>query len=94
MKRLFITAVFVACGFIVNAQNAEGFPAPNKDSAPVETKKASLDERLNKQEQEIKTLKSDNQKLKKEVKQLRTAFPLNKRKVTVTRTGSKQVIVE
>ncbi|MCW3107598.1 MAG: hypothetical protein JWQ09_2104 [Segetibacter sp.] len=94
MKKILIVVLLAAYSHISSAQSSEEIVSSNIDTAPVATKIVSLEERMNKQEQEIQVLKRDNETLKKQMSQLRRSLPNAKRKFSVSRVGSKQVIAE
>lgn len=94
MKTLLI---LVCLGFYTltsNAQKEEAIIIPAKDTIVSDDTKYT-EERLIRQEQEMQALKRDNEYLKKEMKQLKSAFNMNgKSRFTISRRGSKQVIAE
>ncbi|MDB5249501.1 MAG: hypothetical protein JWQ40_3895 [Segetibacter sp.] len=95
MKRL-ITIVFLsAFTYASNAQSGDAIYTSSNDTAAANKSKA-VEERLNKQEQELLALKKDNESLKKEVKQLKASAVRTggNKKITISRVGSKQVVTE
>ncbi len=94
MKKLLIICLLVSYAHLTNAQHANEMVSPNIDTTTSGAKVGSVEERLNEQEQQLKVLKKENEVLKKQVKQIRSSLNYSNRKVTVSRTGSKQLIVE
>ncbi|WP_147201617.1 hypothetical protein [Segetibacter aerophilus] len=94
MRKLFILGMLVVYSHVTNAQNASENVQTVADSTPVSTNIASSEARLNRLEKDMQSLKKENEILKKQMKQASSAFPNAKRKITVSRVGSKQVIVE
>jgi hypothetical protein len=94
MRKTLFIGLLVAFGQIANAQTAEVSGPSANDSVRGTSTVRNLEERINKQEVEIEVLKKDNQTFKKQIKQL-SPSPVNSgRKITVSRTGSKQVVFE
>jgi uncharacterized protein (DUF3084 family) len=77
---------------VTNAQGADADISTTNDT--IAEKSKLLEDKLNKQEQQLQELKMENETLKKEVKQLKSALPVGKRKFTVSRIGSKQLMVQ
>lgn len=94
MKKIVTIVLLATYSHISSAQSSDEIVSSNVDTTPIATKTVSPEQRLNKHEQEIQTLKRDNEVLKKQVNQLKSSLPNTKRKFTVSRTGSKQVIAE
>lgn len=94
MKRILIIGLLACYTHVTIAQNAEEVASPNIDTATIAASTVSAEERLNKQEQEIEALKKDNQLLKKQINQLKSSLPNVKRRLHVSRVGSKQLITE
>jgi septal ring factor EnvC (AmiA/AmiB activator) len=94
MKKILILSFLLSYAHFTNAQNASEIVSPNIDTTTVGVKAGSVEERLNKQEQQFQALKKENEVLKKQVKQIRSSLNYTNRKVTVSRTGSKQIIFE
>ena len=95
MKKIIILALLAVFTNTSNAQNAAGSAPSTADTTPVgTTNTASPEARLNKLEGAVQTLKRENESLKKQVTQMRTGVFPAKRKVSISRVGSKQVIVE
>jgi septal ring factor EnvC (AmiA/AmiB activator) len=94
MKKILIVGFLALYSHLSNAQNASEVTPSGGNTTPVSTKSVSEEGRLNKLEKEMQALKRDNDTLKKQVSQLRSSTPKVKRKITVSRMGSKQVILE
>jgi hypothetical protein len=94
MKKILILGLLAFYSHVSTAQSAEEIVSPNNDTTAPATKPTSLEERLNKQEIEIQALKKDNAILKDQIKQMKPSFLNAKRKTSVSRVGSKQVVVE
>lgn len=92
MKKIFMIACLVAYSHFSNAQNAS--ETVSFDTTKVENKIDVLQQRLSKQEQEMQAVKKENETLKKQVKMLQSSIGNTPRKVSVSRTGSKQVVIE
>jgi hypothetical protein len=93
MRKILIMSLLVAYSHLTSAQNAGENVSALNDTTLVGTNTVLLEERLNKHEEQLNSLKKENEVLKKQMKQLQTLFNSN-RKVVVSRTGSKQLIVE
>jgi small-conductance mechanosensitive channel len=95
MKKIILAALLAVFSHVTNAQSSEEVVSKNIDTIVDTTPKAeALDDRLTKQETELKALKKDNELLKNQVKQIKSSLPNSKRKFTVSRAGSKQIVVE
>lgn len=79
---------------IATAQRVVEGPGLNKDTTPNANKSVSTDAKLSKLENEMQSLKRDNETLKKQVGQLKSPSINVPRKVSVSRVGSKQVVIE
>jgi uncharacterized protein YlxW (UPF0749 family) len=91
MKNLLTIVFFAAFSFSLNAQKSDVESAKLNDTASAER---SIEERLQKQEEAILSIRKENEVLKKEIKKLKSSFTDGRRKLTVSRKGSKQVIME
>lgn len=85
--------LLVAYSHLTNAQNEGEVSFSNIDTTPASINAASLNERLDKQDEQLQALKKENEVLKKQMKQIKTLFNANRRMI-VLRTGSKQLITE
>jgi len=94
MKKILLAALLAVFSHVTNAQSSEEVVSGNIDTTSYTPKAETLDERLTKQETELKALKKDNQLLKNEVKQMKSSLPNSKRKFAVSRVGSKQIVLE
>lgn len=94
MKKILIIGFLALYSHISNAQNASEVNPSGGDTTPILTKTIPAEGRLDKLEKEIQAVKRDNENLKKQVHHLRSSVPNVKRKITVSRVGSKQVIAE
>jgi len=94
MKKILLAALLAVFSHVTNAQSSEEVVSGNIDTTSYTLKAETLDERLTKQETELKALKKDNQLLKNEVKQMKSSLPNSKRKFAVSRVGSKQIVLE
>jgi predicted nucleic acid-binding Zn-ribbon protein len=94
MKRIIIIGVLAMYSHISSAQSSQELVAGNTDTTDLSTKSVTLEDRLNKQEVEIQALKKDNSLLKKQMKQVRSSLPATSRKLTISRTGSKQLVTQ
>jgi TolA-binding protein len=104
MKKIIVLLCLAAFTHVSNAQNGEATVSSvandsvvkeNAKSAVDNTKSMSLEDRLNKQEQEVQALRKDNETLRTQVRQLKSALNFDgNKKITVSRRGSKQVISE
>lgn len=94
MKQLIIIALLAFYGDVSKAQHPKETVSTITDSNTAPVKKVTAEERLKQQEQDIRTLKRDNEMHKKELRQLKSSLPIRKRKFTVSRVGSKQVVAE
>ena len=92
MKRIIIVGILAFCSHILNAQTVSG--GSTSDTTPNSAKSTTTEAKLNKLENEMQALKKDNETLKKQVGELKSPTLNVKRKVSVSRVGSKQVIVE
>lgn len=94
MKKVLSLVILAALSHVSGAQSEDAIISLSNDTV-VPAKSKSIEERLDKQEQELQALKRDNESLKKEFKQLKSAINIGgKRRVTISRIGSKQVIAE
>ena len=92
MKKILIIGLLACYTHISSAQGTKEIVSSNIDTTTVDNKTSSVEDRLNKQDQEIQALKKDNETLKKQMKQLN---PTNaKRRIVVSRVGSKQIVTE
>ncbi|MCW3081793.1 hypothetical protein [Segetibacter sp.] len=94
MRKLLLLGMLAVYCHVSNAQSASDKVTSVADTTPVLNNIASSDTRLNKLEKDMESLKKENEILKKQMKQVSPASPNTKRKLTVSRVGSKQVIVE
>jgi peptidoglycan hydrolase CwlO-like protein len=89
MKRIFITLTIACFSVLSFAQ-----PAPEADTVindSVAVKTAGMD-RIAKLENDVKELKASNEILQKQIAELRNQLQVKKKKLTVSRTGSKQPV--
>jgi hypothetical protein len=94
MKKLITLVMLSSFTHFSNGQNVEALAVASNDSA-VFNKSALIEERLTRQEQEVKILKKDNALLKKEVNQLKSALNIDRtNRIIVNRRGSKQITTE
>lgn len=94
MKKYILLACIGAFTHVLNAQNTGSIVASANDTNVTENVNIA-EARLIKQEQEVQALKRDNEAIKKEIKQLKSALSIgSKNKVTISRKGSKQVIID
>jgi len=89
MKKIFITTV-IACFSVIS------FAQPASETEPViidtiTAKTGSMD-RISKLENDVKELKASNELLQKQVAGLKQQLQVKKKKVSVSRTGSKQPV--
>ena len=94
MRKLLLLGMLAVYSHVSNAQSASEKVPSITDTTPVANGAASSETRLNKLEKDVEGLKKENEVLKKQMKQVLPASPNTKRKLTVSRVGSKQVIVE
>jgi len=91
MKKLFILPLFV-CGLMLGKASAN----TTQQAAPTDSiaqKIKALESRLAQQQKQINELKSENEKLSKQVSAIEATKPVAvSKKYVVTRTGSKQVV--
>ena len=94
MKKIILLSFVLLSTLLAEAKTEKSGKQFN-DSVKTE-KLVQIEEKLQKQEKDIETLKAENLSLKKEISEVkyRKSFPAGGRKVTVSRTGSKQLIVE
>lgn len=89
MKRIFITLTIACFSVLSFAQ-----PAPEADTVindSVAVKTAGMD-RIAKLENDVKELKASNEILQKQIAELKTQLQVKKKKLAVSRTGSKQPV--
>jgi peptidoglycan hydrolase CwlO-like protein len=94
MRKIILAGILAFFSHIAIAQKVAEGTGSNTDTTPTATKPSNTEEKLNKLENEMQTLKRDNETLKKQVGQLRSPSLNVKKKISVSRVGSKQVIVE
>ena len=95
MKKLMLLLTIAVYSQVSIAQTDEIAPLQNIDSVITE-KITSLEERLNQYEAELASLKKENAALKKQIETIKTETTRRPiaRKFSVSRKGSKQVVVE
>ncbi|HSU49472.1 MAG TPA: hypothetical protein VLJ41_02735 [Segetibacter sp.] len=91
MKKFLMIGFLITYGHLTNAQNANELVAVN-DTTVAGLKLSSLEEKLNKHEEQLQSLRKENDELKKQMKQLRPLLNADK-KIIISRNGSKQLIV-
>jgi peptidoglycan hydrolase CwlO-like protein len=92
MRKIVIVMFFAAFNIGIQAQTTSVMLVPATDSS--NRANDTLEERLRKQEATILSLQRENQGLKKEVKHIKASLPITQRKFSISRRGSKQVVVE
>jgi uncharacterized protein YlxW (UPF0749 family) len=93
MRKIMTIAFFAACSTSINAQSIDAVASTTTDTV-VSGKSSLIEERLKRLDERVLNLQKENNSLKKEVYQLKTALPNKDRKFSVSRKGSKQVVVE
>jgi hypothetical protein len=94
MKKILIMGLLAVYSHVSTAQSSEEIVSTNNDTIAAVSKQLSIEERLNKQEIEIEALKKDNALLKNQIKQMKPSILPTKRKITVSRVGSKQLLAD
>lgn len=89
MKRIFITLTIACFSVLSFAQPSPEADTVISDSVVLET--AGMD-RIAKLENDVKELKASNEILQKQIAELRNQLQVKKKKLTVSRTGSKQPV--
>ena len=91
MRKILIVGLLATFSHISNAQIGTEIIPNNTDTTSVSTK---TETKLNKLENDVLALKRDNDSLKKQINQIKSSWPNTKRKISVSRVGSKQIVVE
>lgn len=89
MKRIFITLIIACFSVLCFAQPASEADTVISDSVAFKT--GGMD-RILKLENDVKELKASNEILQKQIAELRNQLQVKKKKLTVSRTGSKQPV--